>query len=136
MSFSTGFSATLGAGYASAAGTLQIGTQFRLRLLLTDNLAVGAEGGIAVGGYEDRFDCANDRCPPDWSWERAVWGSTGLMLEGRSDAGWTLRWSFGAGAILNVVDGSCRRCDESDEPGVWVTTVPYTGLAVGRSFEL
>ncbi len=131
---SAGLSVNLGAGVGHASGAAQLASTTRLRLLLGHSFAVGAEGGLAIGDYDTSFMCPSGRCPPDWSWSPAVWGSAGLMLEARRDDGLVLRWSFGAGAIFNVVDGECRRCDATDEPNIWVTTVPYTSAVVGWAF--
>lgn len=132
---SPGLSLNLGAGYGHASRAVQVATNLRLRLLLGPNFAVGAEGGLAVGDYDATYACPSRRCPPDYRWQPAVWGNTGLMLEARRDDGLVLRWSFGASAIFNVVDAECRRCDATDEPNLWVTTVPYTSAVVGWAFS-
>jgi len=133
---STGFSLNAGVGLGSTTASPQAAFGCRLRILLTRVTAVGAEGGVAVGSYADEFDCQGVSCPPDWRWTPAVWGNAGLMLETRMLESWAFRWSFGAGAILNVVNGECRRCDSSDEPSAWTTTVLYTAIAIGRTFAL
>jgi hypothetical protein len=129
-SFSDGFSATLGGGLTHAGGG-QLGSALRMRLLLTDRIAVGAQGGLAVGEHEELLDCPDERCPPDWRWDRAVWGHVGLVLEARDDRGLALRFAFGASSIFNLVDGECTRCEPADEPSMWTTTVPYAGVAIG-----
>ena len=132
---SPGFSWNAGAGLGGSARALQLGTAVRLRLFAATGFAVGAEGGLAVGRYEEPTDCPSDRCPPAYAWDRAVWGHIGLLLERRSEAGLTLRWSFGAAGIFNVADAECVRCDASDEPNMWHTTVPYTLIAAGWAFR-
>jgi hypothetical protein len=133
---STGFSLNAGIGLGAATASPQAALGCRLRILLTRVTAVGAEGGVSVGGYADEFDCQGGSCPPDWRWAPAVFGNAGLMLETRVQTSWSFRWSFGASAILNVVNGECRRCDSTDEPSAWTTTVLYTAIAVGRTFAL
>jgi hypothetical protein len=131
---SPGFSASLGGGMSGATRSPQVATTSRFRLLLTESVAVGTEGGLSLGSYDDGIDCATGSCPPSWHWDRAVWGSLGLMLEARTDEGLSLRWGFGASGIFNVVDGVCQRCDASDEPNVFTIVVPYVGVTVGRAF--
>ena len=132
---SPGFSSSIGGGLSAATREPQLATTARFRLLLTENIAVGSEGGLSVGSYDDGIRCESGRCPPSWYWDRAVWGSLGLMLEARTDAGFGLRWGFGASGIFNVVDAKCRRCDATDEPNVWTIVVPYVGIAVARAFN-
>lgn len=132
---SPGFSWNAGAGVGGSTRSLQLGTAVRLRLIAAPGFAVGAEGGLAVGRYEERTDCPSGRCPPAYSWDPAVWGHIGLMLERRSESGLALRWSFGAAGIFNLTSAECVRCDSTDEPNMWHTTVPYTLLAAGWAFS-
>ncbi|MCC6664699.1 MAG: hypothetical protein IT375_13185 [Polyangiaceae bacterium] len=134
LSPSAGFSWNLGAGISVPGPTLQLGTAVRLRLIPTTGFAVGAEGGLSFGPYSEQSDCPSNDCPPAYSWERAVWGHVGLMLERRSQSGLTLRWSFGGAGIFNVTQADCERCDATDEPSTWHTTVPYTLVAAGWAF--
>jgi hypothetical protein len=57
------------------------------------------------------------------------------MLERRSDSGLALRWSFGGAGIFNVTSADCERCDATDEPNMWRTTLPYTFFALGWAFS-
>jgi hypothetical protein len=132
---SAGFSANFGAGLGNATKSLQLATVLRLRFVIAHGFATGSEGGLAFGRYERHIDCPDGRCPPSWSWNRAVWGNVGLFLERRSDAGLTLRWSFGGTSIFNGAAADCERCTATDEPNTWVTTLPYTMLAVGWAFR-
>ncbi|MBI3206626.1 MAG: hypothetical protein HYZ29_34135 [Myxococcales bacterium] len=134
LSPSAGFSWNLGAGVSAHAPSLQLGTAVRLRLIPTTGFAVGAEGGLAFGRYAEPSECPRPDCPPTYSWERAVWGHVGLMLERRSASGLSLRWSFGSAGIFNVTQADCVRCDATDEPNMWDTTVPYTLVAAGWAF--
>jgi hypothetical protein len=134
LSPSAGFSWNVGAGVGGSTKTLQLGTAVRLRLIPVHGFAVGAEGGLAFGRYEERSECATGRCPPAYSWDQAVWGHIGLVLERRSESGVTLRWSFGGAGIFNVTSADCERCDATDEPSIWHTTLPYTLVAVGWAF--
>ena len=131
---SAGFSANLGAGIGESTHSLQLAGQLRIRIILAHGFAAGAEGGVAVGRYSEDLDCPNGRCPPEWRWDRAIWGNVGLLLEARTDGGLAFRWSFGGAAIFNVTAAECVRCDETDEPGTWTTTVPYTMFAAGYAF--
>ncbi|MBK7582691.1 MAG: hypothetical protein IPI67_21155 [Myxococcales bacterium] len=131
---SPGFSWNLGAGVGESTKSLQLASNVRLRLIVSHGFAAGAEGGLAVGRYEEHSDCPSGRCPPAWRWDHAVWGNIGLMLERRTDSGLSLRWSFGAAGIFNLTAAECVRCDATDEPNLWHTTVPYTLVAVGWAF--
>lgn len=132
---SPGFSWNAGAGVGESTHSLQLGTAVRLRLIAAMGFAVGAEGGLAVGPYEESSECPSGRCPPAYSWDPAVWGHIGLVLERRTESGLALRWSFGAAGIFNVTAAECVRCDSTDEPNMWHTTVPYTLLAAGWAFS-
>jgi hypothetical protein len=134
MSPSPGFSANAGAGIGGSTRSLQLAAALRMRIIAARGFAAGAEGGLAVGRYSEDLSCPSGRCPAAWYWERAVWGNVGLFLELRTDAGLALRGSFGASAIFNVTSGQCVRCDATDEPSLWTTTLPYTAIAVGYAF--
>lgn len=132
---SAGFSWNAGAGLGGSNQSLQLGTAVRLRIIVANGFAVGAEGGLSVGRYEERSDCPSGRCPPAYSWDHAVWGHIGLLLERRTEAGLTLRWSFGGAGIFNVASAECVRCDATDEPNMWHTALPYTLIAAGWAFS-
>lgn len=132
---SPGFSWNAGAGVGGSEQSLQLGTAVRLRLIAATGFAVGAEGGLAVGSYAESTACPSGRCPPAYFWDHAVWGHIGLLLERRAESGLSLRWSFGAAAIFNTTAAECVRCDVTDEPNMWHTTVPYTLLAAGWAFS-
>jgi hypothetical protein len=133
---SPGFSLNAGAGVGESTRTIQAALMSRLRLVPVRGFGVGAEGGVATGSYSENLDCDHERCPIEWRWDTAVWGITGLFLERRFESGLTLRWSFGAGSVLNVPDAKCERCVSTDEPGVLSTTVPYALISAGYAFEL
>ena len=135
VSTSEELSTGIGFGIAESTRSLQLAALLRVRLLLTRTFATGAEGTVGVGDYADDIECKSERCPPTYSWRPAFWSSLGLFLESRSDGGLTMRAGFGAGAIMNVADARCKRCGPADEPNMWITTVPYAGVAVGRAFS-
>ncbi len=135
VSTSEELSTGIGFGVAESTRSLQLAALLRVRLLLTRTFATGAEGSVGVGDYADDIECKSERCPPTYSWRPAFWSSLGLFLESRSDGGLTVRAGFGAGAIMNVADARCKRCGPADEPNMWITTVPYAGIAVGRAFS-
>lgn len=124
------FVMTFGAGVRRSPTAPQVGSSMRLRLLLTSAWAVGPEGGVTVGRYEEVASNTWGRAVV-FSWDRAVWAHGGLMLERRLSDAWHLRGGFGVRAVLNVVDASCDACDPTDEPGVWTTTSPYAQLSLG-----
>jgi hypothetical protein len=135
VSTSDELSTGLGFGIGESTRALQMAAMLRVRLLLTRTFATGAEGSLGIGDYSDEIECHRPGCPPTFSWKPAFWSSLGLFLESRSDAGWTMRAGFGASAIMNVADARCKRCGPADEPNMWVTTVPYAGVAIGRAFS-
>lgn len=134
VSPSAGFGLNAGVGIGHATRSPQLALGVRTRIIVSHGFAVGAEGGLSVGRYEEHIECPEGGCPPEWHFDRAVWGNLGLMLEHRADDGLALRWSFGATGIFNVTSGECVRCDATDEPSMWNSTVPYTLVAVGWTF--
>ncbi|MEZ4221490.1 MAG: hypothetical protein R3B13_11235 [Polyangiaceae bacterium] len=135
VSTSEELSVGFGVGISEATRTPQTALLLRARLLLTRTFATGAEGSLGVGNYADDIECSGSRCPPSYSWNPAFWSTLGLFLEYRGDDGTTFRAGFGAGAIMNVADARCERCGAEDEPSMWVTAVPYAGIAAGRAFS-
>lgn len=135
VSTSDELSTGIGFGVGESTHALQMAALLRVRLLLTRTFATGAEGSVGIGDYSDDIECHSPGCPPTYAWRPAFWSSLGLFLESRSDQGWTIRAGFGAGAIMNVADARCKRCGPADEPNMWVTTVPYAGVAIGRAFS-
>lgn len=125
------FAWMIGAGYEARTASARLATLIRLRLPITSHFATGSEGGLAYGKHDDGVTCGEPPCHPSFRWEHAAFGYVGLLLEGRTRSGFVYRWSFGAGAILNVVDFECARCSPSAEPSLWVTTLPYTTVALG-----
>ncbi len=126
-------SVSLGAGYEARTQSPRVAAMMRLRLPVTSHFATGAEGGLAYGQYDDGVECDTPRCHPSFHWDHAVIGYSGLILELRTPGGLSLRWSFGAGAIFNLSDAHCDGCSATAEPNLWLTTIPYTGVAVGRA---
>ena len=135
VSPSPGFSLNFGAGVGHSTRSLQLAGVARMRIIAAHGFAVGPEAGLAMGRYEEHIDCPDGHCPPEWHWNRAVWGNVGLFLERRSDTGLALRWSFGAASIFNLASAECLRCRATDEPSMWQSTAAYTMLAVGWAFR-
>jgi hypothetical protein len=131
VSPSAGFGLNVGGGISAATKAPSVALSIRTRMIIADGFALGAEGGLSVTRFEQHIHCPSGRCPPEWHWDRAVFGHLGLLLERRTDSGLALRWSFGAAGIFNVAEAECVRCDETDEPSVWSSTLPYTLISVG-----
>jgi len=134
VSPSAGFGLNVGAGISGATKTPSLALSIRTRIIIARGFALGTEGGLSVTRFEQHIHCPAGGCPPEWHWDRAVFGHLGLLLERRTESGLALRWSFGMTGIFNVTEARCVRCDETDEPGVWTSTFPYTVVSAGWAF--
>lgn len=126
-------------GVGSNGEGMQLALMGYGRLPLSGAFAFDLGAGLSEGAYVYRTNVIDADHSDDTRWDAAVFANGEVALETLAKGGFSTRWSFGLGRLLNPDDvskcwngGDAEPCSASRRKA---HTVPYLGVALGYAFS-